>query len=554
MKIFSWGQRSFKVSLVIMAAFIAGMYATLAFRIIKVAVLKTGTQISALSSKDNAARYRRDIVDRNGVALAVNIASASVYANPKKIIDKNEAVIKLKRVLPDLSEDKLLNTLNSDKSFVWVKRNLSPKEQYGINNLGIPGIYFEKEYRRFYTCGKLFSHLIGFSGNDNQGLAGIEKFFDKDLSSSQEDDRALQLSVDSRVQAIVSEELDKTIEEFSALGGVGIVVDVKSGEVLSMVSKPDFDPNNYLVAKPESLFNKATLGAYEIGSVQKAITLAIAIDSGKVTLRDAYDLDSQIKIANFIVKDYHKKEGWRTVPEIFLHSSNIGIAQIVLETGKQTFKSYLRNLGLFDRLKIELPERATPLYNQDKNWSDLTAVTVGYGYGLSISPMHFVQAMVPVVNGGVLHNLTLVKIKDEDKIIGEKVLDESTSNEVNKLLRLVVEKGTGRRAEVPGYFVGGKTGTANKAVNGKYVPNARYSSFIGAFPMVDPKYAVFVMLDNPQGIKRTFGFATAGYTAAQTVGNIVSRVGSLYGIKPYDPESEIVKEKLYLPYTIEQDV
>jgi cell division protein FtsI (penicillin-binding protein 3) len=504
---------------------------------------------------------RKEIVDRNGNLLAVNLSTASLYANPKKIIDPQEATQKLAKIIPSLDKVKLLKDLKSERTFIWIKRDLTPKEQYAIHNLGIPGFYFEKEYKRVYTYGNLLSHTLGFVGRDDNGLAGLEKSFDKFLTNQDiaveyaEKDKPLQLSLDVRVQSIVSEELDKTIKEFNAIGAVGIVADAKTGEILSLVSKPDFDPHHPSQASDSQLFNKATLGVYEMGSIFKPITVAIGFDSGKVGMNDVYDLNAKIRVSKFTVKDDKKKEGWRTVPEIFMYSSNIGTVQIVFEVGKQIFQSYLQKLGFFKQAHIELPEKATPLYPSEKRWSDIDTVTMSYGYCMSVSPLHIVQAILPILNGGYIHPLTLIKKdKRDEPELKERVFKATTSANMNKLFRIVVEKGSGRKAAVKGYLVGGKTGTAYKAVQGKYNKSARFSSFISAFPMNDPKFIMFIMIDDPKGTKETFGFATAGFTAAPTTARIISRLAPLYGVKPVDEDSPEIKKALHVDYEIDEDI
>ena len=279
----------------------------------------------------------------------------------------------------------------------------------------------------------------------------------------------------------------------------------------------------------------ASLGIYEMGSVFKSLTMAVAFDTNKIAMNDAYDI-SYMRVGGFNIKDYHPMLGWHSVSEIFLHSSNIGVSQIIFEVGKNNFKSYLKKLGLLDQLKIELPERGIPLFPSDKRWSDLTTATMSYGYGMSISPLHFMQAMVPVVNGGVMYDLTLIKRQDQ-RLVGTRVFNENTSKQMSQLFRMVVQEGTGRKAEVKGYYVGGKTGTAEKLssdAHGKkrYLKNSRTSSFLGLLPAVNPQYLVYIMFDEPKGTKESFGFATAGWTAAPTVGRVFERMVSLYGIEP----------------------
>lgn len=486
---------------------------------------------------------REEIVDRNGIIIATNIPSVSLYANPKKMIDVQEAAEKISTLFPDINAKQLKEKLSQpNKTFVWIKRDLTAKQQMEVNGLGIPGVYFEQEMKRIYPYGKLFSHIVGYVGRDNNGLAGAEKYFDKQMmAQTDKEPGPLRLTLDMRVQNIAREELAHTIKQFDALGGVCIIADPNNGEIIASVSLPDFDPYAPSAAKPEALFNQASLGIYEMGSVIKPITLAIAFDTSTVDLYDLYNLSS-IRVANFTVRDYHKTTGWHSVAEVFLHSSNIGVSQMALEVGEKKFKTYLEKLGLFSQLNIELPERGLPLYPDiKKKWSDLSLTTMSYGYGISISPLHFIQAMIPIVNGGIMHPLT-IKSSPDNLGQGRQVLHKNTSEKINKLLRTTITHGTGKKASVENYYVGGKTGTANKRKNGRYVNNSRMSSFVATFPAHKPEYLLYVMIDDPQGRKDTFGFATAGWTAAPTIAKIIERMVTLYGKAPYDPnDAEIIE-------------
>ena len=499
--------------------------------------------------------FRREIVDRNGVLLAINVPGSSAYANPKKMIDINDAVEKLTKNISGIDKNRLIKDLKETKTFAWIKRELTTKEQRIIHNLGIPGIYFEEEQKRVYTQGSVLSHLIGYVGRDNDGLAGLEKSYDEFLSgrhfTNKDDTEPLKLTIDSRVQNIVHEELAKTISTFRAAAGLVVIADPNNGEIIAAVSMPDFNPHIPAQATADQLFNRYSLGVYEFGSIMKALTMAIGIDADKAHLTDAYDLTS-MRVANFNLNDYHKSVGFHTVPEIFLHSSNIGMAQIVLETGKEDFKKYVDRLGLTEKLAIELPEKAHPLVPKFDQWTDLSMTTMSYGYGMSFSPLHFMNAGVPVINGGKMYPLHFVK-KDEP-IIGTQVLKETTSADMLKLMRLVVSKGTGKNAEVKGYFVGAKTGTAEKREGRRYVKNKRDSSFFAVVPAINPKYAILIMLDNPQPTKETFGFATAGWTAAPLAKNIISRMVTLYGISPYTGDEDAkIEEELHVEYQIDEE-
>lgn len=509
--------------------------------------------------EDDSIAFRKEILDRNGKILAMNVPSGSFFANPPKVIDIEGSIKKISSVLPDIDKNKLKADLKSGKNFIWVKRDLSPSEQARLFNLGLVGFDFKNEEKRIYAFGNLFSHVIGYVGRDSEGLAGLEKSYEKFLTddpssvSKEEVGKPLELTLDVRLQNIVSEELDRTIEEFKAKGAAAVVVDPTSGEILAMVSKPDFDPHRPGLASKEQLFNQASLGIYEIGSVFKILTLAVGLETKSVTLNDLYDI-SYMKVGKFALKDYHKKQGWHSVPQIFVQSSNIGTSQIMLEISKENFKKYLRETGLTDKLNIEVPEKGTPLFPPESRWDDLTRATMSYGYAISVSPLHFVRATIPVVNGGYLKELSLVKKKNKKELAEKRIFDEKTSKDMRKLLRLVVEKGGGKRAEVNGYFVGGKTGTAHKASGGRYAEGKRISSFFGIMPASDPKYLVYVMVDEPKASEKSHGYATGSWAAAPVVGRIFERIVSLYALKPPDESSPEVRELLDVDYKVGDEV
>jgi len=520
-------------------------FLSIGYKIITVALSSSEQNTHFVKTKS----HRGEIVDRNGVLLAINLPGASLFANPQKIIDPIEAVEKLSQIFPYLDRKKLLSEFKTDKSFTWIKRDLTIKEKQSVHNLGIPGIYFEDEEKRVYTYGTLLSHLIGYVGRGNEGLAGLEKSYDDFLSDPKED-KPLKLTIDARVQAIVNEELDAAIQNFRAIAGFAIVADPRTGEVLACISKPDFNPHDPSHASVDQLFNRYSMGVYELGSGVKTINLAIGLDTEKIKMHDAYDITA-MRVANFNLRDTHPAKGWHSVPEIFLHSSNIGMAQIILEVGRSEYKKYLERLGLLEKLAIEIPERGTPIFQTDGQWTDLTLSTMSYGYALSVTPLHFVNAVIPIVNGGLMYPIHFVQRGAPTE--GTKVLNSTTSEDMRKLLRLVVTKGTGRKADVKGYVVGGKTGTAEKRVGRHYTRNARTSAFLAVVPVHDPQYVVFLMLDNPQPTKETFGFAGAGWTAAPLARNIISRMAALYSLPPYDEDDINIREQLDVEYEIDAE-
>jgi len=523
---------------------VAGFFMALAFtlvggRLTELAVLgESGALHSvARSTADSALRKRANIVDRNGEVLATDLPTASLYANARRLLDPREAVRGLVTVLPDLDFDKTLEKLQSDRTFVWLRRNLTPREQVEITALGIPGLDFVPEFRRVYPHGPLLSHLLGYVDSDNAGIAGLEKRFDEPLTGS---DTALQLTIDLRVQHVLREELRAAMLEFRAKAASGMVLDVRNGEVVALVSLPDFDPNHPGKARDAARFNRATLGVYELGSTFKVFTAAMALDSGVATMRGRYDARQPLRVAQFTIRDYHAKRRWLSLPEVFIYSSNIGAALIAQDIGGKRQQDYLRRLGMLDPLPLEIPEMGRPL--APSPWRDVNTMTVGFGHGLAVSPLHLASGVAAVANGGVVHEPTLIKVRGDEARPGRRVFSEATSLQLRKLMRLTVLKGTGGNAEVPGYPIGGKTGTAEKPGRKGYAGTALLSSFVGVFPITEPRYVVLAILDEPKGNERTKGYATGGWVAAPVVRNVVGRMAPLLGIPPTAADAPGLRE------------
>lgn len=473
---------------------------------------------------------RRDIVDRNGVLLATTVDSASLAANPSLIRNPKEVAKKLSAILPDTDYDKLHKALAKPGSkFTYIARHLAPALQEQVNALGIPGLFFEQTQRRVYPQGEVFSHALGYVDVDNNGIAGIESAFNKELSDDYHAHEPVAVSLDARVQAIVHEELSHAIDYFDALGGVGVVADVRTGELLSMVSMPDFDPHHITARNAQARFNQAAAGVYEMGSTFKPFTVAAALQNRIVKLHEGYDATYPIRIGGFTINDSHGKKRWLSVPEILAYSSNIGTAKMAMDLGKTRQQDFMKNLGLTERMDVELAEQATPLTPSE--WRDINTMTVSYGHGISVSPLHLVRAYVALANNGLRVPLT-TKLRTEPPKDMQPVMDSDTAEVMHKMLRQVVQFGTGSKADVPGYRVGGKTGTAEKVKAGGYNDTAKMASFVGVFPTDAPRYVVLVMVDEPQGRKETYGYATGGWVAAPTVGNIISRMAPLAGVMP----------------------
>lgn len=470
---------------------------------------------------------RADIADRNGVILATSLPTVSLYAKANEILDPAEAADKLVSVLPDLNRADVQAKLGSGRQFVWLRRNLTPRQQYDVNALGIPGLYFEKGERRVYPHGNLAAHIVGMTDIDNKGIAGLEKRFDGALRGSRD---PLRLSIDIRAQTVVRNELLKAITEFRALGGLGMVLDIHTGEMVAMVSLPDFDPNDPPAGQNDALFNRATKGAYEMGSTMKLFNTALAIESGRFNINSQVDCTKPLVFAGHTIHDDHPLRRWASVADVLIHSSNIGSARMALDVGTEGQRGFMDRLGMLRAPAIELPEVGGPLVPSP--WREINTVTISFGHGLSITPLQLVQGTAALVNGGMFHPVTLLAREESQPLPGERVIKQKTSDQVRQLMRMVVTDGTGKKADVAGYEVGGKTGTAEKAVNGSYKKKAVLSSFVGAFPMDNPRYVVLASIDEPQGTKETYGFITAGWNAAPVAGRIIAQVAPLMGLTP----------------------
>lgn len=493
---------------------------------------------------------RGNILDRSGRILATSLPTQSLYVDPREArntVDAARAADLLIAILPDLDRDQVIERIGKQGRFEWLARNLTPDQVWAVNGLGLPGFGFRKEERRVYPFGPTFAHVLGYTDTDGRGISGIEREFEHSLGTEGD---PVALSVDLRVQAILHDELVRAHVTFDALGAAGVVMDVNTGEILAMASLPDFDPNQSGKSHGESGFNRASKGVYEMGSTFKLFTTAMALDTGTVDLKDGYDATNSIRAARFTISDYHGKKRWLSVPEILTYSSNIGTAKMALDVGADQQKEYLRRFGLMAPSEVEIPEVGGPLY--PKRWGDISTMTISYGHGIAVSPLQVSAGVAALVNGGVMNHPTLMKVTDTDRPRGSQVISNKTSDAMRSLMRKVVRDGTGSAADIKGYLVGGKTGTADKQVGGKYDGSALVSSFVGVFPMTAPRFVVLVMLDEPKGTKETFGFATGGWVAAPAVGRVISRMGPLFGLVPDAsvPDDEIKPgHPLYIPDT-----
>ncbi len=517
----------------------AVIYGVIALRLVVFAVESDGHGGHRTATPDAVATARPDILDRNGAILATDIKSPSLFAEPRKLIDTDEAEEKLTAEMPDLDVKELRERLNSKRGFVWLKREISPRQQADIHRLGIPGVGFLTENKRVYPNGPVVSHVIGLVNIDNQGIAGMEKWLDRQglaalhMAGLATDrlQRPVKLALDLRVQFALREELVKAREKFKAKAAAGIVLNVNTGEIAALVSEPDYDPNNPREANDPTRINRLTTGVYEMGSTFKVLTVAMALDSGKANLHSTFDASHPLQYGRFTIHDYEPMHRALSVPEIFTYSSNIGAARMALAVGVEGHKAFLKKMGQLNRLRTELPESAEPLV--PKNWGELNTVTIAFGHGLSVAPLQALMGVAATVNGGLLIPPTFLKRSEsEAQQLAKRVLKPQTSRDVRYLLRLNAEKGTATHANVDGYYIGGKTGTAEKVVNGRYSKHKLLTDFMAVLPADKPRYLLLIMLDEPQPTPETHGYATAGWNASPTAAKVIKRIAPLLDIAP----------------------
>jgi cell division protein FtsI (penicillin-binding protein 3) len=517
----------------------AAVYCIIAARLVMFALAPDSRIVHRVVSSDAVATARPDIDDRNGEILATDVRVPSLYGEPRRLIDVDEAVELLTADLPDLDATELRERLSSRRGFVWLKRDITPEQQREIYRQGLPGIGFLNENKRDYPNGPEVSHLIGHVNIDNQGIAGIEKWLDGQGLAALHmaglaTDRLqtpVQLAVDLRVQHALRDELVAARAKFSALAAAGLVVNVRTGEVVAMVSEPDYDPNNPHEALDPTRINRLTTGVYEMGSTFKAFTVAMALDSGKATLKSAFDAHNPLHYGKFDIHDFEPQQRALTVPEIFTYSSNIGAARMAMAVGVDTHKAFLKKMGQLERLHTELPESAEPIV--PKHWGELNTITIAFGHGLSVAPLQAVMGVAALMNGGMLIPPTFLKRSEaEAQAVAKRVIKPETSEIMRYLMRLNVEKGTAAKADVPGYYIGGKTGTADKVVFGRYSKTKVLTDFMAVLPADQPRYLVLIMLDEPHATPETHGFKTSGWNAVPTGGAVVARIAPLLGIQP----------------------
>jgi cell division protein FtsI (penicillin-binding protein 3) len=522
------------------------LFATINVRLIYLG-FKPDPQSIRRAAADALSGARPDILDRNGEILATDVKVMSVFAEPRRIIDKDEATELLTAVLPDVNARELRDRLASRKGFVWVKRGITPKQQQEVYHLGLPGVGFLPENKRVYPNGPIAAHVLGFANLDNVGIAGIEKYIDgqglADLHNAgfnltAEGLKPIQLSLDLRLTHGLRDEVEKGVEKYRAKAGAGAILDVNTGEVVALASLPDYDPNNPADALDPKHINRMSVGVYEMGSTFKAISIAMALELNKVTLRSSVDARQSLRFGRFTIHDFHATHRILTVPEVFTHSSNIGTARMALMVGVEGHKAFLKRMGQLDRLRTELPESGEPLI--PKRWSELNTMTIAFGQGLNVAPLQALMAVGALVNGGMMMKPTFLKRSEEEaQKEAVRVVRPEVSESMRYLLRLNAEIGSAKLANIPGYYVGGKTGTADKIIHGHYSKDKVFTTFMAIAPADKPKYLILILFDEPQALPQDGGYHTAAYNAGAVTGRVIERLGPMFGLPPrFEPPTQ----------------
>ena len=510
----------------------AGIVAIIALRILYLAAF--GDHAGRKEGLTALIPDRGDIVDRNGEPLARTIDAWQIAVHPNKVIgDKLALARRLAQLMPEQTEAQYFALLRSNKPFFYLRRRASPALVEAVNAIGEPGLAIDREPDRLYPQTTLAAHVLGFTGIDGHGGGGAERAFDKILLDPATRGSPVVLSIDSRVQQALETELDAAKQHFSAIGAAGVVMDVHTGEVLAMTSLPTFNPNAAGQGTPDQMFNRATLGVFELGSTFKPFTLAMAMDSGVVSgPSQIMNCPEVLPAYGHLVHDTHPFGRQCSIAEVMMESSNIGMAQIADKVGKDRQKAWLKKMGFLDKPEIELRERGRPL-TPGVRWGPFETMTIGFGQGIAVAPLQLAMGYATLFDGGIYHPPTILKIGPGHPLPqGKRVFTADTSYRMRSLLRLVVMRGTGRKADAPGYRIGGKTGTAQKLINGHYSQTINLTSFAGVFPMDDPRYVIVVMLDEPKATPETYGFTTAGWNVAPVVSKTVSRIAPMLGVAP----------------------
>ena len=537
-------RRIAEVRLVVSAAFVLIVFTAIATRVVLLATQEANARTAGINVPGTE---RGQILDRNGRLLATNLPITVLHADPSEIMDPRAAARALAPLLARHDEASLHRLLTKKTRYVELDRKLTPARHAEILGLGIPGVYFRNSKLRSYPSGKLAAHILGQVDKDNNGLAGLEKTLDARLSAGED----IQLALDAGVQAIVAREIARQMEIFEAIGGAGVMLDIATGEVIAMVSLPDYNPNHFAKIVDDARFNRATLGLYEMGSTFKVLNTAIALQAGTTTLETRYEVSKPLRVARHTIRDFHMHDWKLSVPEILVLSSNIGSARMAAEIGAETQKAFLRRMGLFDKPQLELPEVARPLI--PRSWRQSEIATISYGHGIAVSPLHLASAISAASGTGIWIEPTLLRRHPSEIPVETRIFSEETTRAVRSMMRLVVKHpdGTGNYAEAKGYMVGGKTGTSEKInPDGGYFEDRNIASFAATFPVHEPRYVLVVMVDEPKPQKFSYGYATGGWVAAPAAKRIIEHAAPLLGLHPVDENSPEIRQKLHMEFKI----
>lgn len=491
------------------------------------------SHLMSASEHNQYAQSRPDLVDRNGRMLASDIRVYWLYADPAQILNADEAVEKLSRILPPEDTIGLRGRLTSKSRFEWIKRGLTPRHAKAIHNLGLPGLTLIEEPQRIYPAGRIAAHVLGHTNVDNKGIAGIERYIDDHpelaIPPREKGERlSIALSLDLRVQHALHEELTRAMARYQAKAASGVVLDVRTGEVLGLAGLPDYDPNHREQSLIKGRRNRLYADSYELGSVFKSFSVALSLELGNVDLKDEIDVQTPIRMGGFTLEDRHAKTRFLTVEEVFTHSSNTGAARLALEAGGAKLKGFFNLLGLLEPMQTELGLTARALIPDP--WREVNTMTASYGHGISVSPFAFAAATASLINGGTLITPTFLPVENGAEVKGDRVVSEATSAKLRRLFWMNAEHGTGRKADAHEYRIGGKTGTAFKPEAGGYSDDV-ITSFVAGFPMDDPRYLALIVIDEPQPEKKG-GRNEAGHNAAPTAGHLIRRIAPMLGIAP----------------------
>ena len=510
-----------KSRLAVIYFFILAVFAIISLRMIF--IVTTGDKSTVSNIYDHGKLGKRaNIFDRNDTLLATDLKTKSLYLSSVLIKDPQSLARGLAGIFPDLSYAEILKKISENKSskqWILIRRNLAPSQVEATENLKMAGLIFEEDRIRIYPQKSIASHYVGYVDRDRKGLAGMEMQYNRSLSHNED----LQLAMDVRVQDVLHDELLIAMEEFRAKAASGVVINVNNGEILALSSIPDFDANSSNKASADEYFNRIANGLYELGSVMKVLTNTLAFEDGVAKPTDVFNVRDPVKYGRFTISDYHAIKDLMTVEEIFAYSSNIGTVKIADKIGADSQKKFLAKLGLLKRLDADFPGLGKPIY--PRVWSEISLYTIAYGHGIAITPLHLAMATAAIVNGGILYKPSFVKLTKQPS--GERVIKESTSKTMQEMMRNAVENGTGKNANVEGYEVGGKTGTAERAESGSYNTKLTTASFIAAFPISKPQYLVYVVFDRPNYI-----FNTGGMVAAPVAGRVIKNIAPLLGVRP----------------------